>query len=255
MSDTTFVHCSLADANPGGTRSNFSITFEQSLHFPAGTRVRVNDVRLINSFPTITTDNNYLFVQQGTVLHAIQLLTGYFNALDLVKMLGAALNPRAISVSYNTNQNNITFSALTPFTIMTDDQLAQFAGPWPIPTSDPLHPKSVNGLLRNLVDGPPATTYVVPCVLVNPHDTIYLRCRHLSSSHIYTAFAAHDVLCVINVDQSYGQLLTAQTPNLDSIKMGSAFSHKTMEFYITDRAGNPVDLQAGVLTFTLAFYH
>ena len=69
-----------------------------------------------------------------------------------------------------------------------------------------------------------------------------------------TAFAAHDVLCVINVDQSYGQLLTAQTPNLDSIKMGSAFSHKTMEFYITDRAGNPVDLQAGVLTFTLVFY-
>ena len=37
--------------------------------------------------------------------------------------------------------------------------------------------------------------------------------------------------------------------------MGSAFSHKTMEFYITDRAGNPVDLQAGVLTFTLVFYH
>jgi len=170
-------------------------------------------------------------------------------------MLGAALNPRAISVSYNTNQNNITFSALTPFTIMTDDQLAQFAGPWPIATSDPLHPKSVNGLLRNLVDGPPSTTFLVPYVLVNPHDTLYLRCRHLSSSHIYTAFAAHDVLCVINVDQSYGQLLTAQTPNLDSIKMGSAFSHKTMEFYITDRAGNPVDLQAGVLTFTLVFYH
>ena len=68
MSDTTFVHCSLADANPGGTRSNFSITFEQSLHFPAGTRVRVNDVRLINSFPTITTVHNYLFVQQGSVL-------------------------------------------------------------------------------------------------------------------------------------------------------------------------------------------
>ena len=101
MSDTTFVHCSLADANPGGTRSNFAITFEQSLHFPAGTRVRVNDARLINSFPTITTNKNYLFVQQGSVLHAIELLTGYFNALDLVKMLGAALNPRSISVSYN----------------------------------------------------------------------------------------------------------------------------------------------------------
>jgi len=38
--------------------------------------VRVNDARLINSFPTITTNNYYLFVQQGSVLHAIELLTG-----------------------------------------------------------------------------------------------------------------------------------------------------------------------------------
>ena len=254
MSDTTFVHCSLADANPGGSRSHFAITFEQSLHCPAGTRVRVNDVRLINSFPTITTDNNFLFVLQGSVLHAIELLTGYFNALDLVKMLGAALNPLAISVTYNTNQNNILFSCLKPFTIMTDNQLAQYPGPWPVATSSPISPRSVNGLLRNSVDSLPSTTYLVPYVLVNPYDVLYLRCRHLSSSHIYTANSAHDVLCVINVDMPYGQLLTAQTPNLDSIKMGSAFSHKTIEFYVTDRLGKLVDLAAGVLTFTLVFY-
>ena len=254
--ETTFVHVSAADAQPGGTPSSFKVTFERCISMPAGARVRVNDVRLINSFRTITKGvNDQLYVLQSGTLHAIELLAGYFNVIDLTKMLSVALKTfnTHFSLVYNANQNSITITHPVPFQILTDNQLLAYT-PWTFTGVSPEYPASVNGLLRNTVDAAPSTTFVVPYCLVNPFDTLYLRCKQLSSSHIFTVNSCHDVLCVINVDQPYGQLLTAQTPNLDSIRMGAAFSHKTLNFYVTDRLGNQVNLDSGTLTFTLVFY-
>ena len=283
---TTLVHVSLSDAVAATSSAYFSVNFLSNISMPAGSRARVNDVRLINSFQTINAGvNDELWILQNNAISRVTLLPGYFNVLDLTKMLSAALQAfsHSFSLVYNTNQNSITISCSTAFTILTDRQIAQAQVAWiaanaayltalqawqaaPIgaaPTQQgpstpwtlaPSGYHTVNALLRNDIDQLPSKVFLIPFVLVNPFDTLYLRCRQLTSSDIVTANGINDVLCVINVDQPYGQLLTAQTPNLDSIKLGAAFSSRTLDFYITDRVGSLVNLDAGMLTFTLVFY-
>jgi hypothetical protein len=211
--------------------------------------VRVDKVRLTNSFRTVENSNRYLYIRmQGAVL-PVALELGFHSAPELAQhiSLRTGLNCEYISWS-----NSLRMTSDFNFHLMTDAELAELS-PWPNPEgTSPSQPCSFNDVLRNphgaVVEDRAFTTLYLNC---SRYDNVYLTCSEFSSSRVHgPTHGRHNILCRIDVNTPLGTVLTAEFPLNCSIFVGD-FVHKNLHFQLTDSFGKLVELNDASLQFCL----
>ena len=81
---TTFVYVHSADRVFGGTPSNFTIQLPQPLVLQGTSRLRVDNVRIPNSYKTIDEENQYLYLSTPTGGHQFRTLpVGNYNVTQI----------------------------------------------------------------------------------------------------------------------------------------------------------------------------
>ena len=98
-----------------------------------------------------------------------------------------------------------------------------------------------------------SNSYTVPFLSISPYDYIFLRSYRLASSRCISKRGEHDVLCRIDVNQAFANVLTGGTPLQEALVIGAG-TFVNLDFFVTDRLGNPVALDQGSLTFQLTFF-
>ncbi len=251
--ETVFAYIDSRDAEPGGTASNFSVQLPEPLQFYSDTtRLRVDNVRLVNSFRTVGPTNCYIYVQEGDSVRCCTLDLGWHNALDLGPVIASALGG-AYNVLYDGRNNSLIISRPTDFSILTDAQ-CRTVGSWPGPPgTSQASPRSFNNILQNPGGIVTSNSYTVPFLSITPYDYVFLRSYRLASSRSISQRGEHDILCRIDVNEAFGNVLTGGTPLQEALVVGSG-TYQNLDFFVTDRYGNPVSLDQGSLTFQLTFF-
>ncbi len=104
----------------------------EPISFYSEARLRIDNVRLVNSFRTVGPSNYVIYVREGGSVRACVLDLGWYSALDLGPKIASALG-RGYNVTYDAPNNSLTISRSSSFSILTDAQLAALGGAWPGP--------------------------------------------------------------------------------------------------------------------------
>ena len=249
---TVFAYIDSSD-RVAGSAGNFTIQLPEPVQLFQESKLRVDQVRLINGFLTVSGANDRFYWLDSTpALRSATLSHGWFSAINLASNFKAAL-PSGFSVTYNQALNSLTISNSAGFTVPTDADLATWSAPWPFAGTSPRNPCSCNTLLNNPGGIVTATSYTIPFVTVSPYDYLFLRSKRLASQMCISARGQHDILCRIDVNQPFGGLLTGGTPLQEALILGEG-TISAIDFQLTDRLGNIVDPAHGALTFQLTFF-
>ncbi len=245
---TIFVYVDAKDRESGST-SDFVISLAggDTINFTENTRLRIDGLRVVNAFATVTPLNRYLYVREpGNDFRIIILQTGYFNAYNLSRMIADNFGP-SYNVHYTDSTNGIDISRFDNqgFHIYTDAELLQRGNS---------NPQSFNEMLRN-----PQGAYVnnssFHCIFVTtcPYDYIFLRSSRLTSDLSLCTGGARDVLPRIPIHAAFGDVIVANTPWDESLPIGGG-PLSACDFRVTDRFNAVVDLVEGSLSFQLTFF-
>jgi len=233
-----------------GTPEDFCVHLVSCLRGTDVSAVRVDKVRLTNSFRTVEHSNRYLYTRmRDGVVRTVALELGFYSAPELAQhiSLRTGLNCEYISWS-----NSLRITSDFDFHVMTDAELAE-SSPWPGPEgTSPSQPRSFNDVLRNphgaVVEDRAFTTLYLNC---SRYDNVYLTCSEFSSSRVHgPTHGRHNILCRIDVNTPLGTVLTADFPLNCSIFVGD-FVHKNRHFQLTDSQGKLVELNDDSLQFCL----
>ena len=239
-----------------GTPEDFCVQLVNCLRGTDVSAVRVDKVRLTNSFRTVEHSNRYLYLRPGNgsllqgVVVPFALELGFYSAPELAQHISLRTGLTCEYISWS-NSLRMT-SADSDFHLMTDAELAELS-PWPGPEgTSPSQPKSFNDVLRNphgaVVDDRSFTTLYLNC---SRYDNVYLTCSEFSSSRVHgPTHGRHNILCRIDVNTPLGTVLTADFPLNCSIFVGD-FVHKSLRFQLTDSFGKLVELNDDSLQFCL----
>jgi hypothetical protein len=237
-------------ARVSGTPENFCSQLLNGLRGTDVSAVRVDQVRLTNSFRTVELSNCHVYVKIDGVMRYAVLELGFFSATELAAHLSlrTGLNWEYISWS-----NSLRCSRETgQFHIMTDAELAM-ESPWTGPAGTTAsQPRSFNDVLRNphgaVVENGTFTTFYLNC---SRYDTVYLTCSEFSSRKVHgPTHGRHNILCRIDVNTPLGTVLTGAFPENCSVFVGD-FVHKNLHFQLTDWTGKLVELNDDSLQFCL----
>ena len=260
---TTFVYIHSKDRCPGGSPSDFSVTLPQSLVLDTHCKMRVDSVRIPNTYYTIDERNKYIyFGRQGWPDQYSELPVGYYNATQLGTILTTALGLGGMGSTYDATRNTLQIDyspggVRTWWTLYTDEEVALMPGLWP-PGVSGSNVRSCNDILKN--DPDPLTSswlnshksYRINFLAVSPYDYVFLRSRRLGSRHALSIRGGHDVLAMIPINAAFGEILEGGTPLNESLDIDPA-SLNQLDFQVTDRYGRLVDQRADI-SFQLTFF-
>ena len=237
-------------ARVSGSPQNFCSQLLNGLRGTDVSAVRVDQVRLTNSFRTVEHSNRYIYIRMGDGAVGIaELELGFYSATELAQHLSLRTGLNCEYISWS-NSLRMTFDF--DFHIMTDAELAQLS-PWPGPAgTSPSQPRSFNDVLRNphgaVVSNRSFTTMYLNC---SRYDTVYLTCSEFSSRKVHgPTHGRHNILCRIDVNTPLGTVLTGAFPLNCSVFVGD-FVHKNLHFQLTDWTGKLVELNDDSLQFCL----
>jgi hypothetical protein len=237
-------------ARVSGTPENFCSQLLNGLRGTDVSAVRVDQVRLTNSFRTVEHSNRYVYIRGvfGVVRYA-ELELGFYSATELAQHLGLRTG---LTCEYISWSNSLRITSDFDFHVMTDAELAALSR-WPGPEgTSASQPRSFNDVLRNphgaVVEDRAFTTLYLNC---SRYDNVYLTCSEFSSSRVHgPTHGRHNILCRIDVNTPLGTVLTADFPLNCSIFVGD-FVHKNLHFQLTDSFGKLVELNDDSLQFCL----
>ena len=104
---TTFVYVHSADRVLGGTPSNFSIQLPQPLQFTGKSRIRVDNIRIPNTYKTIDEGNKYLYLNIAGADAVRTLGVGNYNATQIGTMFASYIDGSSTSSVYDAVNNTL----------------------------------------------------------------------------------------------------------------------------------------------------
>ena len=260
---TTFVYVHSADRVFGGTPSNFQIQLPQPLAFTGKTRVRVDSVRIPNTYKTIDEGNRYLYLKTNAGGDQFRTLpVGNYNATQIGTLFATYIDGSSTGSVYDATNNTLqlnyqpagTFSHIHFY---TDAEIAAGTYKGAYPTGcGPSKPNSCNNILQNDSTGKSEylnshSSYRIKFFSTLPHDYVFLRSKLLSSRHSVSVQGDHDVLAMIPVNSAFAEILTGETPINHSLEIHAIYLN-SFDIRLTDRFDNPVT-QTADISFQLTF--
>jgi hypothetical protein len=253
---TTFVYVHSGDRVPGGTPAKFQVTLPQPLVLDSRCKLRVDNVRIPNTYMTIDERNCFIYWSNSVGAdHASQIPVGYYTATQLGTALTNAMGMGGSIYDATRNSLQLDFALATTF--YTDAQLASKPSSLFGLGASAQNPCSCNGILKN--DGGNQSTYLnggssyrINFLSVSPYDYVFLRSQRLASQNAISVRGEHDVLAMVPINGAFGDILTGGTPLNEALDI-DATTINQMDFTVSDRYGIPVNQQAEI-SFQLTFF-
>jgi hypothetical protein len=239
-----------------GTASNFQYNLTRSLNVPEG-RFRVDNLRIPLTFNLVNQNNQNIYYLDNGVYRKAVIARGNYTSDTLPAAIQAAFSAAggsAVTVAYDDSTGTTTFSIATTgvWTLLADSQLRGLAYP-AVNTSNPQSFNSVLGYPSSgiaVTSSGGVTTWSFPFISVLPYDVLYLRSSKLGGNSSQAPWGGSDVICAAVVTGTFGDVQLSASPLLMWNELGP-LSADSLDFQLTDRYGNPVNILAGNMSFQL----
>ena len=216
-----------------GTSSNFSITLPQTLALESGHQGRIDDLRIPNSVPTISSINNTIQALMGSRYYDMALPIGQVSSgPELANLARQALvaggPPGSWSVDYNSGQMVLSITCASPYTFTGGTFIKQL-------------------LARPYQQTP--HTYNFLYVPLQGVDVCYLCCSNFTHLDSVGPKGAADCLRSISTTAAFGatQVYSMSTSVFFDIP---AITTQQLSFQLRDRDYNLLNSNANI-SFTL----
>lgn len=227
-----------------GTDSDFEITLRESVHLD-GHRLRVDHCRFVDSF--FTTDlGKYVYYKDGS--GGLQYFALPEQAYTGPRLAVALQTATGRTTTYSDQTNAITQAVVSGQEWLSDEELRAFSSGF-APGASAAAPLSLNAVLGpgTVVDG----SLVWSFVKMSPYDHVFLRSRRLTVENSHAPNGAHDVLCMIPLEQGVGRTVVGKSPDGVAQELPADLVLKTVDFKLTDYKGAAVNLRGRSLSFQL----
>jgi hypothetical protein len=242
-----------------GSSSDFLFSLTRSLNVQRG-RYRVDNLRVPLTFNLANRNNQNLYWLDNGSFRTAQIARGNYTSETLPAAIQAAFaagGGSAVTVAYDQTTGTTTFAVATSgqsWTLLSDAQLLSLSSRYP--GVDVNNPKSFNSVLGypssaiTVATAGNVQTWSFPFISVLPYDTLYLCSSKLSGSSSQAPSGGSRAICVGVVDGNFGDVLVAASP-WDVWQEVGPLSADSLDFQLTDRFGNAVNILAGNLSFQL----
>ena len=260
---STFVYVHSGDRVFGGSPSSFHIQLPQPLTFTGRTHVRVDNIRIPNTYKTFDTNNCYLYLRTNSGGDQVRTVpVGYYNVTQIGTLLASVIDGANTGSTYDAVNNSLQLDyrqsgASSHIHFFSDAEIASGLYTGSFPTGcNKNSPKSCNNIMQNDESGRSFYlnghgSYRINFFTSLPYDYVFLRSKHLSSRHSVSVQGDHDVLAMIQVNTAFADILTGETPINQSLEI-HAMSLNSFDIRLTDRYDRPV-LQYADISFQLTF--
>jgi len=259
------VHIDARSAVLNSKNSSFTVQLNENLQLGPDTTYRIDQFRMVNAMPNITIQNQNMYVHINGSVHVVPLPPGYYSAQGLTQIMPAQLDSYAGNgwgVTWDSTQNFFRITNNTAFHLVNDAELAAGTyvpqgNAWPSGASAS-NPLSFNAMLGNYANNPAldisSTVYQSRFLDLQIYDYVQLRSTRLASNRVTDVNSSHNICLKVDVNVAYGEVITASSPNFDSIHLGRT-PHRVLDFQITDRFGQPIQfLYDPKISFILTLY-
>ena len=241
-----------------GTSSDFLYNLTRSLNVQDG-RFRVDNLRVPLTFNLVNRNNQNLYWYDNGTYRTAPIERGNFTSATLPAAIQAAFaagGGSSVTVAYNSDTGTTTFTVATSgaWLLLSDSQLLGLSSHYP--TTDVNNPKSFNSVLGWPSSGITGAatgsvfTWTFPFISVMPYDSLYLCSSTLSGASSQAPWGASRAICVAVVDGLFGDVIITSSPQLVWETVGP-MSADSLDFQLTDRFGNAVNILAGNMSFQL----
>ena len=233
-----------------GTHSDFAVSLPEQMTL-RDARVRIDNIRTTDTFPTVSARNRYVYFLNGASLTAVALTEGAYTGTTFAAEL-ATKSGRSCTYLGSSNSLQVAYAAATRI-VWEDSELKSFpASAFPSGAS-PGDPRSINDILGSsarLNDEESAMTF--PFVTMAPLQDIYLTSHQLMVHESFMPRGQRYALAKLSLFGGFGTTVGGATPDNVFYDLGEHLTLKEVDFQIRDYRGVVVPLTAPI-SFQLIF--
>ena len=231
-----------------GTHADFTISLPEQMTL-RGARVRVDNIRTTDTFPTVTETNRFVYFLSPTGLTVVSLQLGAYTGTTFAAELAAKTGRNCTYLPSN-NSLYLGYDDATRI-IWQDDELKSFpSANFPLGVT-PENPKSINGIL-----GSSATVQegfiTFHFVTMAPLQDLYLTSHQLMVHESFTPNGQRYALAKLSLFGGFGTTVGGETPADALYDLGEHLTLKEIYFQLRDFRGRIVPLLAPI-SFQLIF--
>jgi len=249
-----------------GTTEDFEFSLPESINFPGGTKVFVDEACIPATWYTIDYNNHhfyFVYMLSGVkTVSKVTLTHRFYTATQLATEIQAAMgfpdgnNP---VVSYLVNHNTLHFSMQNNFYIPSDEQLESWGREGVV--NVPLDHRSCNSILEHEL-GPITpfvnlvltnNTFETPGVDVNRFHSIYIHSSLADNQSINSRGIRTNILKKVSVNVSHGEKVFGSLSNSYDWCDVSNTSARSLRFSLRDRDGGIISLQGHSWSLSIIF--
>ena len=234
-----------------GNHADFSISLPEQMTL-WGSRVRIENIRMTDTFATVSDRNKYVYFRNGSgSLSAFALSPGAYTGTTFAVEL-AVKSGRSCTYQPGSNSIQLGYAEGTRI-VWKDDELNGFlASAFPFGAT-PHDPKSINDILGGdaVVSGD-GTTITFPFVTMAPLQDLYLTSHQLMVHESYMPRGQRYALAKLSLPGGFGTTVQGASPSDCWYDLGEHLTLKEIDFQLRDYRGVIVPLLAPI-SFQLTF--
>ena len=231
-----------------GTHADFTVSLPEQMSL-RGARVRVDNIRTTDTFPTVTETNRFVYFLSPTGLTVVSLQLGAYTGTTFAAELAAKTGRNCTYLPSN-NSLYLGYDDATRI-IWQDDELKSFPSAFFPLGVTPEHPKSINGIL-----GSSATVQegfiTFHFVTMAPLQDLYLTSHQLMVHESFMPNGQRYALAKMSLFGGFGTTVGGETPADALYDLGEHLTLKEIDFQLRDFRGRVAPLLAPI-SFQLIF--
>jgi hypothetical protein len=233
-----------------GTHSDFAVSLPEQMTL-RDARVRVDNIRTTDTFPTVSSRNKYAYFLNGASLSAFALTEGAYTGATFAAEL-ATKSGRGCTYQAASNSLQVDYAAATRI-IWEDEELKSFpASAFPAGAT-PDDPKSINDMLGSgATTNDEETLITFPFVTIAPLQDMYLTSHQLMVHESFMPRGQRYALAKLSLFGGFGTTVGGATPDNVFYDIGEHLTLKEVDFQLRDYRGVVVPLSAPI-SFQIIF--
>ena len=233
-----------------GSHSDFAVSLPEQMTL-RDSRVRVDNIRTTDTFPTVSARNRYVYFLNGASLSAFALTEGAYTGATFAAEL-ATRSGRSCTYLPGSNSLQVDYAPTTRI-VWEDEELKTFpASAFPAGAT-PDDPKSINDILGSgATTNGEETLISFPFVTMAPLQDMYLTSHQLMVHESFMPRGQRYALAKLSLFGGFGTTVGGATPDSVFYDLGEHLTLKEIDFQLRDYRGVVVPLTAPI-SFQLIF--
>ena len=225
-----------------GTHADFTISLPEQMTL-RGARVRVDNIRTTDTFPTVTETNRFVYFLSPTGLTVVSLQLGAYTGTTFAAELAAKTGRNCTYLP----SNNSLYLGCGDATrnIWQDDELKSFPSAFFPLGVTPEHPKSIDRILRSSATVQEGFI-TFHFVTMAPLQDLYLTSHQLMVHESFMPNGQRYALAKMSLFGGFATTVGGETPADALYDLGEHLTLKEIDFQLRDFSGRIVPLLAPI---------